>query len=257
LQSARSESGLSNGESRIPDSRIADSRVPIPDSRVQRPESGPQWQTTSSDHFEVFYQRELAGRVRDLIWEAERAYSHLTEALQYDFSERVPLIFVAGDGDVQDAAITVGDAALAGRQRIVISANSLDRRPDVMIHELTHQFAFVIVPDASRQAPWLIEGLAEHQRGVWDDEAEQDVRDAVAGGWIPDVDNLASADRDWTHAFFDFIADAHGSDGVRRYLFVLRKQPQATEALRAAFDMSPADLNRAFRAYVTTRFGGR
>ena len=123
-----------------------------------------------------------------------------------------------------------------------MSVESLDSRPGILIHELTHQFAYDIVPEASLQAPWLIEGLAEHQRGVWDADTVENVRDAVTGSFVPDVDNLAGADRYWSHALFDFIADAHGSEGVRRYLFVLRKTPQPTEALRAALGVSAAEL---------------
>jgi hypothetical protein len=38
------------------------------------------------------------------------------------------------------------------------------QRAGIITHELTHLFAFDILPDVSRATPSLIEGLAEHQR---------------------------------------------------------------------------------------------
>jgi hypothetical protein len=35
----------------------------------------------------------------------------------------------------------------------VLSLESLAQRPDIVRHELTHQFAFEIMPEASRTAP--------------------------------------------------------------------------------------------------------
>jgi BlaR1 peptidase M56 len=224
---------------------------------VSAPGLTQRWQTASSEHFEIYYERELANRVRDLTWEAERAYTHLTSALKHDLAQRVPIIFIARSGDIEDGAALALTGGASALQRIVISVDYLDARPGAMIHELTHQFAFEIIPDTSRAAPWLIEGLAEYQRGTWDSESVRGVRDAVAGAWVPDLDGLASADGYWSHALFDFIAEAHGSEGVRRYLFALRTRSQVMDAIPAAFGGSTAEFNRAFRAYVTQRFAER
>jgi hypothetical protein len=215
------------------------------------------WQTASSEHFEIYYESRQANRVQDLRWEAEQAYAHLTNALKHDLAERVPLILVPSDSDLQPDSLSSLGLGDLPQQRIVISAEALDTRPGIMVHELTHRFAFDIVPDAARQAPWLIEGLADYQRGVWDSDSVAAVRIAVAGAWVPDIDALAGADRHWSHALFDYVEGAYGSEGIRRFLFVLRRDARVDEAIASAFTVSVASFNRAFRAYVTNRFGER
>jgi hypothetical protein len=223
-------------------------------------QAGADWQVSSSDHFEIYYRREQANRVQDLAWEAEQAYAHLTNALKYDLAARVSVILVSGNGDVPEAAALPAGLALRldpARNRIVMSAEWLDGRPGIMIHELTHQFAFEILPEASRTAPWLMEGLAEHQRGAWDADKVRSVREAVASGWIPGIEALASADHYWSHALFDYVADAYGSEGIRRYLFALRMRPHGADAIPVAFATPAGDFTQAFRAYVQRRFGER
>jgi hypothetical protein len=137
----------------------------------------------------------------------------------------------------------------------VISTESLEERPGIIVHELTHYFAFEIIPEASRMAPWLIEGLAEHERGMWDADDVQRSRDAAASGQIPAFDSLADSDRHWAHALFDFVAAEYGAEGIRQYLFVLRTRSRPTDAIPVAFGVSLGEFSRAFRAYVVTRFG--
>ena len=123
-------------------------------------------------------------------------------------------------------------------QRLVISLESLDRRTGIVVHELTHQFAFDIVPGTSRVAPVLIEGLAEHQRGAWTAEDLRRTRDAVAAGAIPSMATLAETDHHWAHAVFDFVAVQHGSEGVRRLLFALRAHETLVQAVPMAFGIT-------------------
>ena len=112
-----------------------------------------------------------------------------------------------------------------------------------------------IVPEPSRGAPWLIEGLAEHQRGVWDADSVRGVRDAVAGRRVPDVNALAHAEGYWAHALFDFVAGSYGAEGVRRVLSALRTQPRIADAMSHAFGTTANQFNAAFRRYVSGRFG--
>jgi hypothetical protein len=37
----------------------------------------------------------------------------------------------------------------------------------LVTHELTHVFLFDIIPRASASLPWLSEGVAEYERGAW------------------------------------------------------------------------------------------
>jgi hypothetical protein len=227
---------------------------PAQSSVTPRPPAG--GQVASSDHFEILHRPAQANRVKDLIWEAERAYQHVAEALKYDLAARVSLVFVAGDGDVEDTLAPVAAGGTSG-QRIVISVESLDSRPGIMVHELTHQFAFDILPEVSHQSPWLIEGLAEHQRGVWDANDVRRIREAIAGAWVPELAALPGADRIWSHAWFDYVASAYGGEGIRRFLFVLSRDSRVPAAVTAAFNVSVEAFDKSFRQYMVGRFGAQ
>jgi hypothetical protein len=197
--------------------------------------------------------------VRDAIRDAEAAYEHVSTALKYDMPRRVSIVLVSRDGEI-DVATTTGSGiptadGTTSAQRIVLSLESLDRRDGLVVHELTHQFAFDIIPATSRLSPFLIEGLAEHQRGTWNAQELRTIRNDVAAGAIPSVASLGPTDRHWAHAVFDFVAAQDGAEGVRRLLFALRAKETLTQAVSMAFDVTPDQFDRTFRGYVTTRFG--
>jgi beta-lactamase regulating signal transducer with metallopeptidase domain len=215
------------------------------------------WSVDTSEHFEIFHDGLPADRVSDAVRDAEAAYSQLSAALKHDLPRRVPIILVRRDRDLSVTAVF--DLALqngaSARQRLVISLESLDRREGVIVHELTHQFAFDIIPVTSRVAPVLIEGLAEHQRGAWTAEELRATRAAVAIGAIPSVASLDATDRHWAHAAFDFVAAQHGAEGVRQLLFGLRVHETLVQAVPMAFGVTLDQFDQGFRGYVTTTFG--
>jgi len=219
----------------------------------------PSWRVDTSEHFEIAHASLPPDRVRDAIRDAEAAYEHVSAALKYDMPRRVSIVLVSRDGEI-DVATTTGSGiptadGTTSAQRIVLSLESLDRRDGLVVHELTHQFAFDIIPATSRLSPFLIEGLAEHQRGTWNAQELRTIRNDVAARAIPSVASLGPTDRHWAHAVFDFVAAQDGAEGVRRLLFALRAKETLTQAVSMAFDVTPDQFDRTFRGYVTTRFG--
>jgi beta-lactamase regulating signal transducer with metallopeptidase domain len=214
------------------------------------------WSLQASEHFEVFHDGLPASRVSGAIRDAEAAYVQLSAAFKHELPRPVPIILLQRDRDLAAAAAgdvvrQTGDAA---RQRLVISLESLDRRTDILVHELTHQFAFDIVPDISRVAPVLIEGLAEHQRGRWTADDLRMARAAIATGAIPSAAILATTDRHWAHAVFDFVAAQHGAEGIRQLLFALRTNQSMAQAVPAAFGLTLEQFDREFSGYARARF---
>ena len=189
--------------------------------------------------------------------EAEAAYNQLGAALKHDLSRSVPIILVRRDGDLP-AITTLARHIVPQRsapdsdRRVVISLESLDRRTGIIVHELTHVFAFEIIPGTSRAAPFLIEGLADHQRGAWPAEDLRVIRAAISRGSIPSVAGLAASDSHWAHAVFDFVAARHGAEGLRRLLFALRKHVTIVAAVPTAFGITLDQFNQEFRGYVAT-----
>jgi beta-lactamase regulating signal transducer with metallopeptidase domain len=216
------------------------------------------WLVHTSEHFEIFHDRLPIDRVTEAAREAEAAYAQLNGAFKYDMPQRVPIMLVPRDRDLGGALLQGGAVRTTGalaQRRVVISLESLDRRDGIVVHELTHQFAFEIVPETSRVVPVLIEGLAEHQRGVWRADDVRVTRDAIAAGAIPPLANLVAGDRHWAHALFDFVAAQHEAEGVRRLLFALRSRDTLAPAVPMAFGVTLDQFNQQFRGYLTTVFG--
>lgn len=210
-----------------------------------------------SDHFEIHFARPLESLVPDIQRDAEDAYLRVSAALKYDLRERVPLLVVPTNGDIAGSAQDGDVAARAalGRHRIVLSVEAWKARPRLIVHELTHHFLFEILPAITQSDPWLSEGLAEHLRGEWSEADARRTRAAVAGGRLPALDGLSAADGYWGHALFDFVASQYGDEGLRRFLFALRKTPKPSDAVRPAFGTTADEFVRSLRAYVITRFG--
>ena len=213
----------------------------------------------TSEHFEIFHPGLPLVRVDGALRDAEAAYQQLAASLRYEIAWRVPIILVERDRDLPTNAADASDLALRSgvpnRRRVVLSLESLDRRMGIVVHELTHQFAFEILPATSRSAPLLIEGLAEYQRGAWREDDLLLTASAVAAGAIPSVTTLESNGRNWAHAVFDYVAAEHGGiDGVLRLLFALRSQPTMAQAVPMAFGITVDQFDQGFRDYVEVRF---
>jgi beta-lactamase regulating signal transducer with metallopeptidase domain len=213
----------------------------------------------TSEHFEIFHPGLPLVRVDGALRDAEAAYRQLAASLRYEIAWSIPIILVEHDGDLPTNAADASDLALRSgapnRRRVVLSLESLDRRMGIMVHELTHQFAFEILPATSRSAPLLIEGLAEYQRGAWREDDLLLTASAVAAGQVPSVATLESNGRNWAHAVFDYVAaEQGGTDGVLRLLFALRSQTTMAQAVPAAFGITLDQFDQGFRDYVEIRF---
>jgi hypothetical protein len=216
----------------------------------------------TSEHFEIFHPGLPLVRVDGALRDAEAAYQQLAASLRYEIAWRVPIILVERDRDLPTNAADASDLALRSgvpnRRRVVLSLESLDRRMGIVVHELTHQFAFEILPATSRSAPLLIEGLAEYQRGAWREDDLLLTASAVAAGAIPSVTTLESNGRNWAHAVFDYVAaEQGGADGVLRLLFALRSQTTMAQAVPMAFGITVDQFDQGFRDYVERRFALR
>jgi hypothetical protein len=248
----RASAGLACSAIVVVCATAAPSAVPAQDVPSPRQTS---WSVQTTDHFEVFHENIPATRVSEAVQEAEAAYAHLSAALKHDMPRRIPIVLVRRDRDLGPDLAPPGDAT--SRQRVVMSLESFDRGTGLIVHELTHQFAFEIVPATSRIDPDLIEGLAEYQRGAWSTEDLRLTRDAVAAGVIPAVTSLVNTDRHWAHAVFDFVSQQYGEEGVRRLLFALRTRETLPQAVPMAFGITIERFDQGFRDFAMVRYGRR
>ena len=234
-----------------------------------------EWHIYESDHFEIFYYPELEEHLGRLASYAESAYAQISADLTHDLATRVPLVVFKTHSEFEQQNIApgqspegVGAFAEPFRRRIVLP---IDEPPDqlyrLITHELTHQFAFDIIPRSviRRGIPlWVDEGLADYMAGVWRPLDLMAVRDAALSDIVPrmseflDYGGFANARVVYNlgHAAFEFIEDRWGKEGVRQFLFSLRKTVigGGGDIYEDAFDIPADEFDDEFESYIRRRF---
>jgi len=216
------------------------------------------WRTYASEHFDVRYRTDQPARIEEVAATAEQAYAQLSSRLKYELVQPVSLIVVRRNDDIRDGAALsreVNQGTGIRRQHIVMSIQLLETRPDAMVHELSHYFMFEIAPAARAWQPWLMEGLAAHQAGQWNDRKIETIRRAVLGRGVPHPERFPDDEVLWGQVLFDYVASQSGDEGVRRLLFALRLRPRLSAAIQTALGVEPDAFYRGFADYAWARFG--
>ena len=233
------------------------------------------WQIYTTDHFEIFYYPEVEPHLERIAGYAESAYQHISSELKYDLAFKVPLIIFKTSSEFQEQNVVPGAAqegvgafAEPFRQRIVLP---IDDPPDLLyrliVHELTHQFEFDIIPAGliRRSVPlWVNEGLSDYMTGIWQPLDLMTIRDAAVTDIVPkmsrmdDYGNFANLRMVYNlgHSVFEFIEAKWGKEGLRQYLFALRKAVigGGEDAYQEAFKLSPEEFDQQFEKYLKDRF---
>src|SRR5712692_10122822 len=190
-----------------------------------------EWQITKTEHFDITFTAIAAGDLERIAATAERAYRRISAGLAHELSLR-PLIVVYGTrADVQRAA--AARSFPANREHLLWALDTPAVQADGdFVHELTHVFAFDIVPlTVRRELPsWLHEGLAEFERGEWAASDLGIVRELLRANGFPTLvrwsaegsTNAAPLQKIVGHLAFDFLVARAGQDAVKRVLVSLR-----------------------------------
>ena len=234
-----------------------------------------EWHIYDTDHFEIYYYPEMEEHLARVASYAESAYAQISADLTHDLATRIQLVVFKTHSEFEQQNIApgqspegVGAFAEPFRQRIALP---IDEPPDqlyrLVTHELTHQFAFDIIPRSviRRGIPlWVDEGLADYMAGVWRPNDLMAVRDAALSDILPrmsefeDYGGFANARVVYNlgHAAFEFIEERWGKEGVRQFLFSLRKTAigGGGDIYDDAFDISAEEFDDAFESYLRDRF---
>jgi len=233
------------------------------------------WQIYTTDHFEIYYYPEIEQHLERVAGYAESAYQHVSSELKYDLAFKIPLILFKTSSEFQQQNVIPGAAqegvgafAEPMRYRIVMP---LDEPPDLLyrliLHELTHQFEFDIIPTSliRRSVPlWVNEGLSDYMTGIWRPIDLMTVRDAAVADIVPKMSELEGYTQTGSvrmiynlgHAVFEFIESRWGKEGIRQYLFSLRKSVigGGEDAYMEAFKLTPEEFDQEFDKYLKDRF---
>jgi WD40-like Beta Propeller Repeat len=233
------------------------------------------WHIYKTDHFEIYYYPETEQHLERVASYAESAYQHVSSDLRHDLAQRVPLIIFKTHSEFEQENVVPGAAeegvlafAEGDRNRMLLPIDEpSDLLYGLITHELTHIFQYDIIPTSliRRNIPlWVNEGGADYERGIWDPLDLMMVRDAAVADIVPKMTQMEGYGDTGNvrlvynlgHALYEFIEARWGKEGVRQFLFSLRKSAIGGGAspYEEAFQMQPREFDQQFEKYLKDRF---
>ena len=233
------------------------------------------WHVYTTDHFEIYYYPEMQQHLERIAGYAESAYQQISADLKHDLAQKVPLILFKTHAEFEQENVIPGAAqegvgafAEPTRNRMLLPIDApSDLLYRLITHELTHIFQFDIIPQSliRRNMPlWIDEGQADYETGYWAPIDLMTVRDAAVSDTVPKMSELEGYG-DFSnprliynlgHAAFEFIESKWGKEGVRQYMFSLRKSVVGggENAYEDAFKMKADEFDQQFERYLKERF---
>ncbi|HUR34107.1 MAG TPA: hypothetical protein VM032_09960 [Vicinamibacterales bacterium] len=233
------------------------------------------WHIYTTDHFEIYYYTDLEKHLERVAGYAEGAYQQVSSDLKHDLSFKVPLILFKTHSEFEQQNVAPGAAqegvgafAEPYRDRMLLPIDDPpDRLYGLIAHELTHIFEFDIIPQGliRRSVPlWVNEGLSDYERGQWAPLDLMMIRDAAVADIVPKMSDLQGYGNSGNprliynlgHAVFEFIEAKFGKEGIRQFLFALRKSVigGGEDAYEEALKMKPEEFDQNFERYLKERF---
>jgi len=233
------------------------------------------WYIYTTDHFEIYYYPETEQHLERVASYAESAYQQISADLKHDLAFKVSMIIFKTSSEFQEQNVIPGAAqegvgafAEPTRNRMLLP---LDEPPDLLyrliVHELTHIFEFDIIPQSliRRSVPlWVNEGLSDYMTGSWTPIDLMTVRDAAVSDIVPKMTDLEGYGGfnnprliyNLGHAVFEFIESRWGKEGLRQFLFSLRKSVigGGEDAYEEALKLHPEEFDQEFEKYLKNRF---
>ena len=231
------------------------------------------WHIYKTDHFEIYYYPELEKHLERVASYAESAYQHISSELKHDMPDKIPMVLfkTASEFEENNVSGELPEGVLAftepERGRMVLPIDlPAEQLYQLMTHEMTHAFMFDIVPRGilgSNLPLWVDEGLADYMAAAWNKTDLMKVREAAITDSVPkmskiDLQPLVSGREPYElgHAAFEFIESKWGKDGMRQFLFSLRKSVLGSgqTAYEEALKVRPDEFDDQFDRYLKDRF---
>jgi hypothetical protein len=232
------------------------------------------WRVYKSPHFEVFYYPEFEQHLARLTSYLESGYQKLSSGLKHEMPEPIPAILYKTHSEFEQTNLfptflPEGVLAFAEptRGRLLLPIDEPpDRLNGLIQHELTHVFAFNMIPRGlfQRGIPlWIDEGLAEYFRGIWDPLDLMMIRDAAITDQVPKLSRAefeAFSGRlvyNMGHACFEYMEARYGKEGIRQFLYTLRKGilgGSVEDIYQQAFRSTPEEFDAGFDKWLKERF---
>ncbi len=233
------------------------------------------WKYTAP-HFDVYYYPEEEQHLDEVVAFAEDAYQRISQLINHQLSERMPIIFYQTHAEFQQTHVlpyflpeAVAAFAEPTQNRLVLP---VDDPPDelhlLIVHEVTHLFEFDYffgnrLGSALRAQPpgWVMEGFAEYVADNLTPLDEMMLRDIVLADDIPTLVQMTYGggffiDYVLGEVVWHYIEEEHGREGVRIFLGEIRRDlgQDIERDLERAFNVTPSEFNDSFRAWLRARY---
>ncbi len=240
-------------------------------NRVQYDEF--RWQILNTPHFAVHYYEGTEEAVEDAARIAERSYLYLSQALQVDFEDRIPVLLYADHQDFrQTNAVAPPSEGTQGvteslKQRMIMPLmTTMQEFAHVFTHELVHAFQFELMGAGKSLNPiqwspplWMMEGLAEYYSIGMDHNTEIWIRDQVRKDEFITLNQLETVfdQRVYRlgHAFYYFLGERYGIESVRRFFKQTVRRRDWRGALAEVYSKNPTELSGEWHAYLKSEYG--
>ena len=235
------------------------------------------WHIYTTDHFEIYYYPEIEKHLERVAGYAESAYQHVSADLKHDLSFKIPLILFKTHSEFEQQNVAPGAAqeGVARVRRTVPPAHAAaDRRSAGQPVRPDHARAHASVPVRHHPA-----GADPAERPAVGQRRRRGLRARAVGSARPDDDPRRGRRRhraqdeprlegygnsqqsapdpyNLGHAVYEFIEAKFGKEGVRQFLFALRKSVigGGEDAYEEALRMKPDEFDQAFERYLKERF---
>ena len=237
------------------------------------------WRVYKSPHFEVFYYPEFEQHLARLTSYLESGYLKISTGLKHEMPKPIPVIFYKTHSEFEQtnlfpAFVPEGVAAFTEPllNRMVIPIDEPpDRLQGLITHEMTHAFAFDLIPRgigfgiSQRAIPlWVDEGLADYFRGIWEPLDLMMIRDAALTDKVPKLSRVGV--RGASPAASSTTWATPASSSSRRATARRASASSSTRCARAswaagteelfkqAFRTTPEEFDAAFDKWLKERF---
>lgn len=227
------------------------------------------WKVLRTAHFEVHYYGEAAETAVDAARMAERGHAYLSETLDHQIKNRIPLILYASLNDFQQTNVVdglIGDGTRGVteslKNRVVLPITGSYREFNhVLVHELVHAFQFDIIQTHDKGSLggfnpplWFVEGMAEYLAVGMDNITRMWVRDGLLNDNLLTVEQLNSVFDIRVYrlgeSLWHYVGENHGKKKVGLILKSAASGGDIEAAFKEQLDMDFKKLTAAWHGAV-------
>lgn len=232
------------------------------------------FQTFSTDNFDIYFYPEERQAVMDAGRMAERWYQRHSRTFLREFKERKPLIFYANSADFQQTNAVrgqlgqgTGGVTESIKERVIMPLTGSYKETDhVLGHELVHSFQYDIALRRDnrgfslRNLPlWMVEGMAEYLSvGQRDPHTAMWLRDAALREDLPTIRQMTRDMRNYFpyrygQAYMAYIGGKYGDAAVTD-LYKLSGRVGVDSAFVYSLGISADSLSREWKESVRSAY---